>query len=306
MNLNMSNALWRVLPSLVADAHLAASSAHPTSRPADQHLSERTEHLLVGFLVLCVIVLITWVIRRIANPKKLSLTETPGRANVVNPIHLILVFMLWLIAGKGAMEILNRTTLGAEQAMILAGLIHQVIGLVLVLIVAKRCFRHGLLRGLGLSMRHWVFDTGRGVVGFLAVFPVSFGLAQLFTWIVKSISPEMVQPHTYLVALDEVSSAWKAGIVVLAVIGAPLAEEILFRGLLQSMLRRYLRSPWGGVLISSAIFALFHLGTPQNIPALFVLAVVLGYNYERCGRLWAPILIHMLFNGAMISLYLLG
>ncbi len=38
---------------------------------------------------------------------------------------------------------------------------------------------------------------------------------------------------------------------------------------------------------------------------LIGLGVVLEYNYERCGRLWASILIHMLFNGVIISLHLL-
>ena len=35
------------------------------------------------------------------------------------------------------------------------------------------------------------------------------------------------------------------------------------------------------------------------MPALVVLGLVLGYNYERTGRLTAPILIHSLFNAFM-------
>ncbi len=301
----MSNALWQILSSGFAAVHLAASPDRVASTPSEPYLSAKAERLLIGFLAFGIIVLIVWAIRRIASPKKLSLDKVPGRANVINPFHLILVFLLWQIPGAGAAEILKRTPLATEQALIVTNLIRQVVGLVLVLIVAKYCFRGGLLRGLGLSMRHWGFDTGRGVVGFLAVFPICLGLERLFTWILKSIQPDAVQPHVFLVALNKVGPAWQVGIVFLAVVLGPLLEEILFRGLLQSMLRRYLRSPWGGVLISSAIFALFHIRTPQNIPALFVLGVVLGYNYERCGRLWPVILIHMLFNGVIISLHLL-
>ena len=296
----MSNALWRILSCWGANVHLAGP-AQP-----EPYLSDKAERLLIGFMAFGVIVLIVWAIRRIVSPKKLLLDNVPGRANVINPIHLLLVFLLWQTAGEGATEILNRTSLTKDQILIVAGLISRVVGLVLALIAAKYCFRGSLQRGLGLSMRHWGFDTGRGVIGFLAVFPVCFGLGHLFTWIIHSIQPDAVQPHSLLVALNKMGPEWQVGIALLAVVAGPLLEEILFRGLLQSMFRRYLRSPWGGVLISSAIFALFHLGTPQNIPALFVLGVVLGYNYERCGRLWPPILIHMLFNGVTIGLHLLG
>jgi membrane protease YdiL (CAAX protease family) len=36
------------------------------------------------------------------------------------------------------------------------------------------------------------------------------------------------------------------------------------------------------------------------LPALVILGIVLGYNYERSGRLWAPIMIHALFNALSI------
>jgi len=42
------------------------------------------------------------------------------------------------------------------------------------------------------------------------------------------------------------------------------------------------------------------------MPALFVLSVILGYNYERCGRLYPPVLIHALFNSVFILNALTG
>ena len=81
-------------------------------------------------------------------------------------------------------------------------------------------------------------------------------------------------------------AGWKALDVFSAVVLAPVVEEIVFRGLLQSMLRNYFRGAWPAVLIASAIFAAMH-GSPHWFPALFALGVVLGYNYERTGRLFA-------------------
>ena len=64
--------------------------------------------------------------------------------------------------------------------------------------------------------------------------------------------------------------------------------------------------PWPAVLVASAIFAAAHCTQPQAVPSLFVLAVVIGYNYERTGRLLAPILIHALFNAANLALRSVG
>ena len=61
-------------------------------------------------------------------------------------------------------------------------------------------------------------------------------------------------------------------------------------------------------MLTSAIFAMLHWDTVASadgewvpLPALFALGVVLGYNYERSGRLVAPILIHALFNGVSVG-----
>ena len=151
-------------------------------------------------------------------------------------------------------------------------------------------------------MRHWVFDSGRGVLGYLAVFPVCWGLMLLIGSLLRWLAPDYPQPpHSLLEAMSHMDMMWKVLIAFSAIIMAPWFEEVLFRGLLQSMLRRFI-GPWPAILIASAIFAMFH-AQPQHWPPLFALSVALGYNYERCGRLWPAILIHMLFNGVNIIIY---
>jgi hypothetical protein len=97
-------------------------------------------------------------------------------------------------------------------------------------------------------------------------------------------------------------AVWIVVATVSAVVLAPLAEEIFFRGLLQSSLKRYFRNPWPAVLITSLVFALVHWQhEAQATPSLLVLGVVLGYNYERTARLGGPILIHALFNAFVMT-----
>jgi len=94
------------------------------------------------------------------------------------------------------------------------------------------------------------------------------------------------------------------------VVFSPLVEETLFRGFLQSWLRRH-RSPTASIAITSACFTAFHFSTTQgasNIPilaALFVLGCFLGLLYERRQSLFAPLLLHILFNAVNVAnLYL--
>jgi membrane protease YdiL (CAAX protease family) len=87
--------------------------------------------------------------------------------------------------------------------------------------------------------------------------------------------------------------------VVLAVVIAPLVEEVLFRGLLQTTIRSYIGRPWPAIALASIVFASVH-GNPSHWPALFVLALGLGYSYEKSSSLFRPIFMHALFNGVTI------
>jgi membrane protease YdiL (CAAX protease family) len=60
---------------------------------------------------------------------------------------------------------------------------------------------------------------------------------------------------------------------------------------------------WWPIIVSSLFFAAVHIGHgPDPIP-LFVLALGLGYVYQRTHRLWPCIVIHMLLNG--VSMFML-
>ncbi len=88
--------------------------------------------------------------------------------------------------------------------------------------------------------------------------------------------------------------------VITAVIAvlAPVAEEILFRGMLfDALLSRtsVKRTIW----ISGTVFGLVHLIDPAAlplVPALIGLGVVLGYVRQKTGSLSRPILMHIGFN----------
>lgn len=85
------------------------------------------------------------------------------------------------------------------------------------------------------------------------------------------------------------------------IITAPIIEEWLFRGFLQTFFRKYLGRK-AAILLASLCFSLFHLSGSQgwgNISlaiSLFVFSLYLGFIYERQGSLFAPIALHSTFN----------
>ena len=95
----------------------------------------------------------------------------------------------------------------------------------------------------------------------------------------------------------------RVAIISMAVIVAPIAEELIFRGYFYGILRRFAgRVP--AILISSLLFAAIHLHLPSML-GLGLLAIILCLLYERTGSLWANILMHATFNALSIVMLLL-
>lgn len=93
----------------------------------------------------------------------------------------------------------------------------------------------------------------------------------------------------------------RIGIVVLAVVIAPIVEEILFRGALYGALRVRWEAR-GAAILSALIFAAIHPQGWVGLPALFFIGFMLAALREWRGSLVAPIVAHMCVNGATMTL----
>ena len=104
-------------------------------------------------------------------------------------------------------------------------------------------------------------------------------------------------------ATDLVDRAGGFSIVVLAllvVVGAPLVEEIVYRGLLQRSVTTS-TTPVAGWLTTAAVFTIVHF-RPVEYPGLAVFALIVGAAAMRTRRLGLPIAIHIGFNAAGLAL----
>jgi uncharacterized protein len=122
-------------------------------------------------------------------------------------------------------------------------------------------------------------------------------------WLERSLGIESMQEAVKLLqeAKDPLVVILMA---VAAVIVAPLAEEVVFRGYLYPAAKRFC-GPVGAILFSSLVFAAAHGNVVALLP-LFVLAVLLCLLYELTGSIWASISVHFLFNAATVTLQLLA
>jgi membrane protease YdiL (CAAX protease family) len=95
---------------------------------------------------------------------------------------------------------------------------------------------------------------------------------------------------------------WVVVLVLVVVVGAPIVEEIVYRGAVQTHLQR--TAGTAVALIGTAVlFAAIHMSLIE-FPGLFAFALVLGYARLRSDTLGLPIVTHMAFNAAGLILVL--
>lgn len=158
-------------------------------------------------------------------------------------------------------------------------------------------------------------DVKFSLYSWCIAFPVVLFVNQLLETLLYVITHIKQIPDQLAVRFVKMTAAYPAyfllAIFSIAVI-APLVEEFLFRGLLQSFIRKHLGSRQA-ILITAICFSFFHfspeqgLGNLSIVTSLFPLALILGFIYERQRSLLASIGLHALFNAmSILNLYFLG
>lgn len=96
----------------------------------------------------------------------------------------------------------------------------------------------------------------------------------------------------------------KVLLVLAAVVGAPLMEEVVFRGFLYPVMKRHSERFFAAVF-TAAVFALAHQNLGSVLP-LFALGLLFAAAFELSGSLVLPMVLHGLFNGSQIALVFLA
>lgn len=132
-------------------------------------------------------------------------------------------------------------------------------------------------------------------------------IVNLATWPFRRLFPEAFNPEQVSQRaknlVDSADGLWLILLAVIVVFGAPIIEELVYRGLLQQSMARSFGSVLA-VFLCSAFFTVVHL-VPVEFPGLFAFALILGFTFHRTKRIGLPIVTHMSFNAAGLLLVLL-
>ena len=131
-----------------------------------------------------------------------------------------------------------------------------------------------------------VVDT---VVGCVATVGLLFCFAPLTNWLYDLIeSAGLTRPSVNL--------PMQLVPLLLTVTALPaFCEEIVFRGVIAQGFVRSYRNKWGAVLLSGAVFSLFHANPAQTIHQ-FVLGCLLALLLQRSGSVWTCVIVHFVNN----------
>lgn len=164
---------------------------------------------------------------------------------------------------------------------------------------------------LGLDHLSWsdAFGFSKRPIGHAVLLGLSTALVFLpAAMVLQDVSLRLLEffhfstPLEPAVAEFDKATSWasRAYLVFFAVVLAPIAEEIFFRGILYTAIKQsgYPRlALWG----SAFIFAFIHLTLAIFVP-LVLLSLVLIWLYEKTDNLLAPITAHAVFNGINVVL----
>lgn len=157
-------------------------------------------------------------------------------------------------------------------------------------------------RDLGLAFDRSDLGWGLlvGIAGLVA--------ASATQWALSAV-PELVGTNTNFIE-DQAATTLGAVVVVLStIVGAPIVEEIFFRGLLQ---RSMARLGAAAVVLQAMVFGLIHvtpsegLGNVGIVLGVGVFGLVLGLAARHFRRLGPTIIGHALFNAAAVIPLLVG
>ncbi len=148
------------------------------------------------------------------------------------------------------------------------------------------------LFSIGLKSDRAVTSLGYGAVMAPPLFAVAFGIS----WVLQELLKPIIKPTS---SISSYSTGALVLFTVMAVVLAPICEEIFFRGYLYPVLRnRFDAQP--AMLINAALFAVVHRNLVSFLPIALV-GYALCYITEKTENIAGPILCHAAYNALVLA-----
>lgn len=223
----------------------------------------------------------------------------------------MLIFIVATVAAYGAAETLRmlvglaRAPAGATDGMSRPGgmkllmvwlMSAHVVMIVLTVIAA------GAFKGSQREVLAWHRPPRGGLRVYAEALALMLAMLALYNGAVYLIAPHALLADLRLfVNLLHSDAGWLAAPAI--GIGAPVSEELLFRGFLLSALAA---SPIGfraGAILSTAAWTTLHAGySAYGLLEVFLVGLYLSWVLWRTGSLWVPLACHAIYNSALLLL----
>ncbi len=187
----------------------------------------------------------------------------------------------------GALEAFSTARLGAFLATF------QLAALCLTLL-ASRLFAGDRIQLMGLRM------PAGGILGVAKFILGLMGLAMAYASLVFAVDHGALLGDVKPFAAMMHSATWWM-VLVAAAIGAPIAEETLFRGMLYGVLRESPVGQIGAAAVTAFVWASVHAQySVYGLGAIFLIGLYLAWVREQTGSIIAPMLCHGVYNGCIV------
>lgn len=163
-------------------------------------------------------------------------------------------------------------------------------------------------RGTGDFIRDFSFRfSRRDLLGIPIGIASQLLLVGVVTWPFRQVFPDEFSSEkidkraTNLV--DAAHGYWIVLLTLIVALGAPVVEELVFRGFIQGGLQQRFRQTTA-LLIGAMWFTIVHVD-PIEFPGLFAFAIVLGLCFMKTKRLGMSVWAHVTFNATAILLVII-
>jgi membrane protease YdiL (CAAX protease family) len=204
-----------------------------------------------------------------------------------------------MVTGSVGFVVGNGIGGAGSYAETIGGLIGLWAGLVPGTILVCRVRATGNLRadlGLAFKFPGDLIGIVYGLGSQFLLLPLVYFIIQAF--VTRDLTKDLEKP-----AKELTDNAHGGGFILLAVlliVGAPLVEELFYRGLLLRSLKRYVPTI-PSIVLCGVIFGAAHFDL-ITLPGLALFGMVLAWLAHRSGRLGPSVIAHAAFNAATVVL----
>ena len=278
-------------------------------------MPDPTELVLTGAFAAAVVVFVVAASLRAGSGSRLSTTTTdgeqpdippsaaPGRVSVapyqaIDLLGAALVFLVFSGLVLASLQAAARpaVALNAEALLVNIGFQFLMAGMVTAIVIRR--VRISSWLGLHWPAWRWVLLLAPASLLFMWIMLSGLKIGGYVQWM-ESLGVETTQETVKL--LQKSQDPVILGLMIFAaVIAAPLCEEIVFRGYLYPVLKKY-SGILPAALCSSLVFAAAH-GSLITLLPFIIFGGVLVFLYEKTGSIWAPIAAHFCFNAFTVTI----